>query len=54
MVPVDANAPCDEGFMGFLVRSSDGALYCRLPVVRETLPGGPSYDTIDLGDERGR
>ena len=53
MVPVDANAPCDEGFVGFLVRSSDGALYCRLPIVRETLPGGPSYDTIDLGASEG-
>ena len=53
MVPVDANAPCEEGFMGFLVRSSDGQLYCRLPVVRETLPGGPSYDTIDLGNSEG-
>ena len=53
MVPVDANAPCEEGFMGFLVRSSDGALFCRLPVVRESLPGGPSYDTIDLGNSEG-
>ena len=53
MVTVDANAPCTEGFMGFLVRSSDGAMYCRLPVVRETLPGGPSYDTIDLGTSEG-
>ena len=28
--------------------------YCRLPIVRETLPDGQSYDTIDLGLEPGR
>ena len=30
-----------------------GSEYCRLPIVRETLPGGPSYDTIDLGASPG-
>lgn len=27
----------------------DGKTFCRLPVIRETLPNGRSYDTIDLG-----
>lgn len=53
MVPVDPNAPCDIEFAGSQVRTDDGQAYCRLPVVRETLPGGPSYDTIDLGPSPG-
>ncbi len=53
MIPVDANAPCGPQFAGHQVVSNDGNAYCRLPVVRETLPGGPSYDTIDLGHSQG-
>ncbi len=54
MVPRDANAPCGPTeFAGFLVTTPDGASYCRLPIVRETLPGGVSYDTIDLGASPG-
>ena len=53
MVAVDANAPCGMEFAGFEVASSDGAGYCRLPVVRETLANGVSYDTIDLGNSPG-
>jgi signal peptidase I len=53
MVPVDANAPCDLEFAGSQVMTDDGKAYCRLPIVRETLPGGPSYDTIDLGPSPG-
>ena len=49
MIAVDANAPCGREFAGFEVASSDGAGYCRLPVVRETLSNGVSYDTIELG-----
>ena len=49
MVPIDANAPCGIEFAGFAVASNDGAGYCRLPIVRETLPNGVSYDTIELG-----
>jgi signal peptidase I len=51
MVPVDANVPCGGiEFPGFQVQAN-GKLYCRLPIVRETLPNGVTYDTIDLGDE---
>ncbi|MEO8175719.1 MAG: signal peptidase I [Sphingomicrobium sp.] len=52
MVPVDSNAPCGFEFTGFRVTTNTGD-YCRLPIVRETLPGGPSYDTIDLGQSQG-
>jgi signal peptidase I len=50
MFPIDANLPCSEmEFPGARVTGADGKLYCRLPMVRETLPNGRSYDTIDLG-----
>jgi signal peptidase I len=52
LIPVDPNVPCGIEFSGNLVRSG-GREYCRLPIVRETLPGGPSYDTIDLGESPG-
>ena len=49
MIPVDANAPCTgAGFEDALVEV-DGRAFCRLPVFRETLPEGRSYDTIDTG-----
>jgi signal peptidase I len=53
MIPVDLNAPCGLEFAGSQVRSDNGLAYCRLPVVRETLPNGISYDTIDLGPSPG-
>jgi signal peptidase I len=50
MVPIDENVPCpNDQFAERRVEGADGKLYCRLPVFRETLPGGRSYDTIDLG-----
>jgi signal peptidase I len=48
LIPIDPNVPCGDAFPGFVVRSG-GQEFCRLPIVRETLPGGPTYDTIDLG-----
>jgi signal peptidase I len=48
-VPVDLNAPCDKDLAPRQVSGADGRLYCELPVFRETLPNGRSYDTIDLG-----
>jgi signal peptidase I len=51
MLPVDANLACDEPpFTGRRVTGGDGRAYCRLPLYRETLPGGRSYDVVDLGD----
>ncbi|MFL6733557.1 MAG: signal peptidase I [Sphingomicrobium sp.] len=49
LIPVDPNIPCGLKYPGFEVQGKDGQSYCRMPVVRETLPDGPSYDTIDLG-----
>ncbi len=48
-LPVDANAPCnDSDYPGAKVMSG-GRAWCQLPIVRETMPNGRSYDTIDLG-----
>ena len=50
MIPMDPNIDCAPDHFGDLrVRGADGQAYCRLPVFRETLPNGRSYDTIDLG-----
>jgi signal peptidase I len=48
-IPVDANTPCDRSLEPRRVTERDGAVYCELPVFRETLPNGIYYDTIDLG-----
>jgi len=53
MIPIDVNSPCgsdhDPALYDFRVRGADGKMYCKVPVVRETLPGGHSYETVDLG-----
>jgi signal peptidase I len=50
MIPVDANVPCDSVREApFKTQAADGKLYCELPRYRETLPGGASYETIDMG-----
>jgi signal peptidase I len=47
-LPVDANNPCTElDFPGALAQEADGSLHCYVTIVRETLPNGVSYDTID-------
>jgi signal peptidase I len=54
LVPVDANTRCDpDQYPGLLVRRSDGRSFCRLPIVRETLPNGRAYDTVDKGWSQG-
>ena len=48
VLPVDANNPCnDYDFPGALTRSKDGELTCNLSIIRETLPNGVQYETID-------
>jgi signal peptidase I len=47
MIPIDPNIPCSTSFTR---TGSDGKAYCRLPVYRETLPSGRSYDTLDTGN----
>jgi signal peptidase I len=53
MIPVDVNSPCgsdrDPALYDFRVRARDGKTYCRVPVVRETLPNGRTYETVELG-----
>jgi signal peptidase I len=53
MVPIDANSPCgspgDPALYRFRVQLPNGKNYCRVPVVRETLPNGRSYETVELG-----
>jgi signal peptidase I len=50
MIPIDDNVPCQpDQFGDHRVTGADGVLYCQLPVFRETLPNGRSYDTIDMG-----
>jgi signal peptidase I len=52
LVPIDANLPCDSGEPAIRrVSGADGKAYCAMPRVRETLPGGVSFDTIDLVDD---
>lgn len=53
MVPIDANSPCgsdhDPALYDFRVTGAGGKMFCRVPVVRETLPNGRSYETVELG-----
>jgi signal peptidase I len=53
MIPIDANSPCgsdhDPALYDFRVHGPDGQMYCRVPVMRETLPNGRSYETVELG-----
>jgi signal peptidase I len=47
MIPIDANVECAFGGDSGRVTGADGRAYCRLPIVRETLPNGATYDTAD-------
>ena len=50
MIAVDFNTQClDSDYPGLRVKGPDGRDYCQLPIVRETLPNGRSFDTVDLG-----
>ena len=53
MIPIDINSPCgsstDPALYDFRVRGAGGKMYCKVPVVRETLPGGRTYETVELG-----
>lgn len=48
-LPIDANLTCNDDGGRFRVQADDGRWVCRLPIVREYLPGGRYYDTIDTG-----
>lgn len=59
LMPIDGNFHCDAhdpdperafwGFASARVTGKDGKAYCRLHVLRETLPGGRAWDTLDFG-----
>jgi signal peptidase I len=50
MIRIDPNIDFPSGDIGGSnAVASDGGAYCRLPIVRETLPNGTFHDTIDLG-----
>jgi signal peptidase I len=53
MVPIDINSPCgsptDPALYDYRVHGPNGKMYCRVPVVRETLPNGRTYETVELG-----
>lgn len=51
VLPVDPDAPCPaDQFPGLRRAGPDGRDVCVLPIKRETLPNGRSYDIIDMGD----
>lgn len=48
-IPVDLNSPCtDYLYQNLRITRPDGSRWCAMPVYRETLPDGRSYETIDL------
>lgn len=50
LLQVDANSQCSErDYPGARVERPTGGLGCRMTLVRETLPNGRSYDTVELG-----
>ena len=49
-IPVSANSDCTSPVDAqFRTTNAKGVLVCRFPTFRETMPGGRSYLTIDLG-----
>lgn len=49
-IPVDANLPTsDSAFAGRIRIDAAGQRWIDAPIVRETLPNGVSFDTIDFG-----
>jgi signal peptidase I len=46
-IPVSPNTHCR--FMQYQATRADGTAVCRYPQFRETLPGGRSYNVLDLG-----
>jgi signal peptidase I len=48
VAPVTANSPCFAP--QFAEAASDGSTRCRYPRYRETLPGGKSYNVLDVAN----
>jgi signal peptidase I len=59
LMPIDGNFHCDAhdpdperafpGFADARITGKGSKAYCRFHILRETLPGGRSYDTLDFG-----
>ena len=53
LIPIDANSPCgstrDSALTSFRSVGPSGEPVCRVPVVREVLPNGRSFETVELG-----
>jgi len=53
LIPIDINSPCgsptDPALYDFRVQGADGKMYCRVPIVHETMPNGRTYETVELG-----
>jgi signal peptidase I len=53
VIPTDANSPCgsshDPALYAYRANGRDGQAVCMVPIVRETLPGGRTFDTVELG-----
>jgi signal peptidase I len=47
VVPIRPNGGCRE--VRFTERLADGSFVCRYPQFRESLPGGASFNVLDLG-----
>ncbi|MEO6433582.1 MAG: signal peptidase I [Sphingomicrobium sp.] len=52
VIPIDGNSPCgsshDPALYGYRAEAG-GKPICRVPIVRETLPNGRAFDTVELG-----
>ncbi len=49
-IPVDTNTPSPgSSLYAFVTTDAQGRKMLEAPVVRETLPGGATFDTIDMG-----
>ncbi len=49
VLPTTAERGCGPGRSEFTVDTAEGGFACRFPRFRETLPGGVSYQVLDLG-----
>lgn len=55
IIPIDANTPSHSETGGsaldiYATKDAQGRAVLEVPIVRETLPGGATFDTIDMGD----
>lgn len=51
-IPVDANLPGGSSQFSSRIRiGEDGRRWIDVPIVRETLPNGVSFDTVDMGPD---